>query len=1647
MILNTLPTIAGIVPWESKYSTPYYEVYTSNSPYSVNRRGPDVEYYTFSLYDANRGSFSGGTKIGESTTNLMKFYYGQAFPPYVQNYDGIAQFGMNISGHFFPPNSSGTFFIKGTGRACISLWTFNSGTIDLGMDRNTVATLRVSGLSDPIWGPNRSRSWLRISYFSPSKFSQSENVFVVTWKDATMDDEIPLTSYIYTNMVDTFTRHRAMDEIQVPQISEVSLDRDKNMASKLSFSVPIVETFDNTLGTFPETTALWHFRNNYLDSMGSHTLTRQSDLGFSNGYVEPIISSVRGSGQPEEYLYIPSADATDFDMGTDSFTIEVVCYPFDMSGDDLIRKGAADGGAGFKLYCNALGGYPGYIAALTDGTDVGYVFQACGTFGKVTPYLGLYAGWVYLAMVVDRTNDELRLYINGVEADSGAYDISAVGNISNASASLFIIENFNGVVDEIVVTKKVLTASEILQRVPSLPKKGFVYIPNGDYYQDSQGSEQRLKKFNRVLMNAGYKYSNGNIATVRKFTGQIHNWTVNRSKTDSKVENTLLVECQDWNMFLSSSINEGYPDLADYLMADYIDNKSVSPVAGDMKPRAYDGWLLYKALDNLLINAGLDPQLLNARYLLENVDGNYVESFYKVHDKNSNTPLRLNKSLKYGNPAAIDPSEADAEYFWQFSIGDKLADNIQRLADAYGLSYGFDNYGDFYVKSYKSPVKAKSIDDMSLSVGWAEVLDSSMLYGQSAYVNSGSDSIVATFLGRSCELIYNVDSSYGSFHIRVSNPTLGIVATVNVDTANSSDWMFFDGVDQNLGYNPCRVRLSGELNYGLYSLNIETVGDGPVSFNGLFVYSGNDDTPIETFYSGDTSTEYGVIRDSLQIESDADSFRNDIIVVGRLKGYRSTLSLNTDDKVTVNPNNPVADHVIGRAMDLVSIGSMTSPRFVGRKLQTIIIDPKIDGEKQAIWLATETLKRYNDPSKGIVTALNIVGNPIVETGDLVNIKDINLSVMGTVQNHWVSKISDTWSPDGEYKSVLFLEAYRPWESYFNYPTPSLKKYNNNPIVNLYTYNGGLPLEHGAKYCKVAHNQTDTPSTLHVAYYNALYSSVASLDAGRQRLERLVPSVGYIKLDKEVIKYYGRTINGPTFVQNGYELQERDGEIIYTNLQRGCFNTSQLPLSFDNYRNRYVENQLSPYTTEEDGVGPAVVFDLLYPGYVKVEVWSTNGFIVDVLTGNSAIGADEGWQYLDVGQYVFSWGMFDRVGQYNEANGGLFNYSGSPTLDIPDNTVDVLLNAEETDNPAKIWKTYYGSDMYKEEQYRIGSNFYVQNITRTKYGKFYFKVLFRDPTGLLTNNTIEKTASDLVHTIIRPDGVNVGDTYRTYENAKISWDSNGVSSFDSTFSSLWWMGPGRGYIPNQLGSILGANPEARKYYYRGDENGGKGPAVSLYLDSEFGDTRRVINLSVTRYIATFVRSYMKYYQRTGSAPGWRTAKWIELVDNLIEDPIIQNDSTTSLMSSTRPLVLYLSPPSVAYVTSAVSSKIYTLQHYESGNGVYTDFTNLGLDIAHLHLFYVQVQDQSGRKHAVTFSRWYVPQLYDTTEGNVTNTYDGVTPNYKVLFSSTSNDVGLFIAPPLGRTYYPIFETPRDPDKSFQIQHNGVIRGVHIYGQYF
>jgi len=214
-----------------------------------------------------------------------------------------------------------------------------------------------------------------------------------------------------------------------------------------------------TLPTRKDCIAHWKFKGNLTDeSPNGNDLSYGTGISvndFNNGYTEDGLTTIDIDTSPT--LLIPQASATDFNMATNSFSVELIFRTTGgVQNQFLIKK--YDSTDGWFLTYFTTTGRP--LFHIDDDAGNSGTIMADNATGDIRD-----GNWHYLVVTVDRENDELRLYIDGTEQTiMSPVDISSVTGNIGSSSDFILGEGLPVEIDELNINQSVLTSAEILNR-------------------------------------------------------------------------------------------------------------------------------------------------------------------------------------------------------------------------------------------------------------------------------------------------------------------------------------------------------------------------------------------------------------------------------------------------------------------------------------------------------------------------------------------------------------------------------------------------------------------------------------------------------------------------------------------------------------------------------------------------------------------------------------------------------------------------------------------------------------------------------------------------------------------------------------------------------------------------------------------------------------------------------------------------------------------------------------------------------------------------------------------------------------------------------------------------------------------------------
>jgi len=892
----------------------------------------------------------------------------------------------------------------------------------------------------------------------------------------------------------------------------------------------------------------------------------------------------------------------------------------------------------------------------------------------------------------------------------------------------------------------------------------FIHTSNYAYngYFHSSGNliyitdRSTIKPFRMVEYYEGYSTLTG-VEYAKKFTGQIKDFSNDYTVGEL---NKIDVQCEDFSSFLKESFNLYAPTPIDYIQVGYTYPRSVynhngynKAVDGEQKPNTFDGWDIYKFVQIILTESCIDPYLFYKKKTFTNlsyaaVTGNYKMLYTEATANSVKFPIGIN----YGN-AKNPNTESDDKYNYSIGTGEFYFDVLHNFLSPYYYGFYFDEHGHPTINGNNIP--CQTIDNVGfLRTGWSDGINYSAF--QTTYSSCRAvASAGVTIIGAAADIIFLTNPRTGhptqpttiSAKIEVRRPSTGLLFTEYTNLYSSTARAYYDGVDVNLGRNPCSVRLSDStMKYDTYRISITPQNSYPVFLDAVLVYDKDIVTPTQIFESDDVNKKGAIV--SLEVEDRARDLRNDVYVYGNLIGDIQGTD-NQDVKVTINPNNPIYRYNYSIARDINSIWNASASNYVGRSIKLLIQDPKIVNQEQANSVSYNVLTKYRQPSKkGTIT---ILGNPLVQVNDCIGIKDSYTKYVTTSDSVWIDSIRTEISRNItgiKYLTSIETTPVQPEDAYWPKPDPV---FSDNAIRNVRLANQGRMVQLNASISSA----NTTTITLKATPLNGYYGCGPIPEKGYLRLFHttgidIPENKIYTFETRQDQKTYPYRVEEIIYYEKN-DLLSTASTMLLKNVQRGCWGS---------YATSHAANckfycAIDPYVADAANIYPSVTFDLLMSGKLRVQVIGITPIgaeVVDTLTGiDNNKWPRDGWDDVSWGKYTYYWSCKDQIGKYNDIatkgeikKKGFYaseietDYSGIENIPNPKfdpNTPRSHTNREyiqyfySKDSYLQDGKFYFQIDLMtadKTKQYTYKTKPNIEDLTQdTSMGLIYIK---RSPTG-------------------------------------------------------------------------------------------------------------------------------------------------------------------------------------------------------------------------------------------------------------------------------------------------------------------------------
>jgi len=287
----------------------------------------------------------------------------------------------------------------------------------------------------------------QVSLTSPVNGATTSDPFISLTAD--VSDEGPMTVRIYGGLLE--------ENLNLLSIEENCTGTTVNY----NWDTPVLRPDpENTGGLWPFDEGEGVSTNDASESGSDGQLLGHWPLWTMNGRFGYCLD-LNGGDYNDNYVFIPSNSALDVDSADGAITIEAWIYPRDRDGLDQRRRGLIAKqafGAGPDSPCN-------YQVFLDESGNLGFSSNGDGWSGEHISAVNVPLDqWTFIAVTLEASEGIARFYANGVLED----DIENVAFAPPIDCCLTIgvssrqYECFNGLIDEVRITRRTLSDNEIM---------------------------------------------------------------------------------------------------------------------------------------------------------------------------------------------------------------------------------------------------------------------------------------------------------------------------------------------------------------------------------------------------------------------------------------------------------------------------------------------------------------------------------------------------------------------------------------------------------------------------------------------------------------------------------------------------------------------------------------------------------------------------------------------------------------------------------------------------------------------------------------------------------------------------------------------------------------------------------------------------------------------------------------------------------------------------------------------------------------------------------------------------------------------------------------------------------------------------------
>lgn len=483
---------------------------------------------------------------------------------------------------------------------------------------------------------------------------------------------------------------------------------------------------------------------------------------------------------------------------------------------------------------------------------------------------------------------------------------------------------------------------------------------------------------------------------------------------------TIKLLLSDPSQTLITQFDRNRPDRIDYMTYNYRRRYIGYDPMYDIP--AFDNWPLEYAVRILLSRGGIDASLLEQPLqspfygqTLATAGGRVIKKFEAW--SMDNRRIKLARAVHYGNygQAFTELLPADDPYLFPPINTKNLLGRAEELCDRYGYTLGFDAYGHANLRKVHAPV---AVSDFDAAEGTNSTNGAAPEAHAGTYVQVTTGGVISkTIRGSRIDIAVGRFLGAGTWGYSLARASLPgtPIATGTITNMNTARTEFF--YDYEVAVDGANATVATVWSGTLDSYIITLTATGTCRIDCALMYLVDPEVSLVP-----QTLRTGLNAKQILPQSSADQMRNHVIVVGRRQA-----TITDSEKIRSTPENPEAEFVTARAVDVRSITDPTALHYVGRVKETIIFSDQIPDNDFAQYLARTFIFRYKNPDQSASVQEHSL-LPFLELKDPVLLAEETYDTLTDAKVQWITKIQHRLNPT-QWTTSLDTTPFPPYPSF------------------------------------------------------------------------------------------------------------------------------------------------------------------------------------------------------------------------------------------------------------------------------------------------------------------------------------------------------------------------------------------------------------------------------------------------------------------------------------------------------------------------------------------------------------------------------------------------------------------------------------------